>query len=129
MPFARLTLNDPDLPQRTVDELAAEVTVRLEADLGKPGRIAVVQIDLVPRRSWYIGSEPVSGTGGHLEVTLSAGINTDVEKAAFIANTYRGLERILGQLAQIFSIEVDELPGKSWGYNGIPQADRHEDVD
>ena len=129
MPFVRLTLNDPSLDCDTRQELAGTVTNLLAQDFGKNPEITVVQVNLVPADSWFIGSEPVTGTGGHMEVSLSTGINTDVEKATFIDHAYTALEGILGKLAQIFYIEVHEIPGKSWGYNGLPQADRSIEAD
>lgn len=129
MPFVRLTLNNPTLDADTQHELAATITNLLAEDFGKIPEITVFQVNLVPAESWFIGSQPVTGTGGHLEVSLSTGINTDIEKAAFIDHAYSELTRILGTLAQIFYIEVHEIPGKSWGYNGLPQADRTHDVD
>lgn len=129
MPFVRLTLNSPSLDPLVEKELATSITDLLAQDFGKNADITVVQINLVPAESWFIGSEPVEGTGGHLEVSVSTGINTDIEKEALIAHAYAELERILGKLAQIFYIEVHEIPGKSWGYNGLPQADRPLDVD
>ena len=129
MPFVRLTLNDPSLDSATQQRLAGSVTDLIAQDFGKNAGITVVQINLVAQESWFIGSQPVVGTGGHLEVSLSTGINTDIEKAAFIDHAYTALQNILGRLAQIFYIEVHEIPGKSWGYNGLPQANRSLDVD
>ena len=59
---------------------------------------------------------------GDLEVLLSAEINTDEEKATFIAHAYDALQDILGDLASIFYIAVREIPALDWGYNGIPQG-------
>lgn len=129
MPFAQVILNRPDLPQETVDEVARTVTTLLEQDLGKIARITVVHVDLVPVASVSIGGRPIEGVGGHLTVSLSTGINTDIEKAAFIEHMYAALERIVGPMAEVFYVEVHEIPGKSWGYNGVPQADRVEDAD
>jgi 4-oxalocrotonate tautomerase len=129
MPFVRLTLNRPDLPQATVDELASTITDLLAQDLRKIARITVMDVDLQPERSLYIGAAPVSGVGGHLDVLLSSGINTDEEKAAFIAHAYEALGRILGPLASVFYVAIHEIPALDWGYNGVPQGVRVEDTD
>jgi 4-oxalocrotonate tautomerase len=129
MPFAQLTLNRPDMPQETRDLLAATVIDLLAQDLGKLARITVVHVDLVPTESWYVGPARPDGVGGHLTVSLSTGINTDTEKALFIRHMYDALARIVGPLADIFYIHVLEIPGSSWGYNGLPQSGRTEDVD
>jgi 4-oxalocrotonate tautomerase len=129
MPFARLTLNRNDLPQETVERLAAAVTNLLAQDLRKIARITVVDIDLQPEGAVFIGAKPVTGVGGHLEVLLSAEINTDEEKATFIDHAYSALHDILGELAPIFYVAVREIPALDWGYNGIPQGARTEDFD
>jgi 4-oxalocrotonate tautomerase len=129
MPFVRLTLNRPDLPEETRDALARTVTDLLAQDLRKIARITVLTVDLQPERSWYVGAQHVEGVGGHLDVLLSAGINTDEEKAAFIAHGYEALGRILGPLAPVFYIAVHEIPALDWGYNGVPQGVRVEDTD
>ena len=86
MPFVRLTLNKPDLPQETTNMLAKTITDLLAQDLRKIARITVLNVDLQPEQSWYVGAAPVTGVGGHLDVFLSDHINTDEEKAAFIAH-------------------------------------------
>ena len=129
MPYVHLTLNKPDLPQETVDRLATTVTDLLAQDMRKIARITVMNVDLQPERSWFVGSTAVSGVGGHLEVLLSAEINTDEEKATFIAHAHDALQDILGELASIFYIAVHEIPALDWGYNGIPQGARTVDTD
>ncbi|WP_433798836.1 tautomerase family protein [Actinomycetospora sp. CA-084318] len=129
MPFVRLTLNRPELPQETVDTLASTITDLLAQDLRKIARITVMSVDLQPERSWFVGAAPVEGVGGHLDVLLSDGINTDEEKAAFIAHAHAELGRILGPLASVFYVALHEVPPLNWGYNGIPQGVRVEETD
>ncbi|KQY09266.1 hypothetical protein ASD37_02050 [Mycobacterium sp. Root135] len=129
MPYVHLTLNKPDLPQETVNRLATSITDLLAQDMRKIARITVMNVDLQPERFWYVGATAVSGVGGHLEVLLSAEINTDEEKATFIAHAYDALQDILGDLASIFYIAVREIPALDWGYNGIPQGARTVDTD
>lgn len=129
MPFVRLTLNRQDLPQETVQRLAGTITDLLAQDLRKIARITVLDVDLQPEASVFIGAQPVTGVGGHLEVLLSAEINTDEEKAAFIDHAYAALREILGELAPVFYVAVREIPALGWGYNGIPQGARVEDFD
>lgn len=129
MPFVRLTLNRQDLPRETVQRLARVVTDLLAQDLRKIARITVVDVDLQPEAAVFIGGEPVRGVGGHLDVLLSADVNTDEEKAAFIEHAYAALREVLGELAPVFYVAVREIPALDWGYNGVPQGVRVEDVD
>ncbi|MGT2425830.1 tautomerase family protein [Amnibacterium kyonggiense] len=129
MPFVRLTLNRQNLPQDTVQRLAGVITDLLAQDLRKIARITVMDIDLQPETAVFIGAEPVTDVAGHLEVLLSADINTDEEKAAFIEHAYAALREILGALAPVFYVAIREIPALDWGYNGIPQGVRVEDFD
>ena len=55
----------------------------------------------------------MSGVGGHLDILLSEHINTDQEKAAFIAHAYDALGQALGQLASVFYVAVHEIPAQA----------------
>lgn len=93
-------------------------------DLRKIARIAVLNVDLQPEQPWCIGAAPVSGVGGHLDILLSDHINTDKEKAAFIAHAYDALGQALGQLASVFYVAVHEIPALAWDARASGNAAR-----
>lgn len=125
MPFARVTIANPDVPADTQAALAADITALLEKDLLKEPEVTVVQINLVPADRWFVANaRPVEATGAHLEVSITAGTNTSQEKAAFIEHAYAVLADRLGPLPAAAYVALYELDGESYGYNGVTQLAR-----
>ncbi|GAB0105704.1 hypothetical protein JMUB6875_46850 [Nocardia sp. JMUB6875] len=125
MPFARVTIANPDVPADTQAALAADITALLEKDLLKEPEVTVVQINLVPADRWFVANaRPVEATGAHLEVSITAGTNTSQEKAAFIEHAYTVLADRLGPLPAAAYVALYELDGESYGYNGVTQLAR-----
>lgn len=125
MPFARITIADPDIAPDVQAALAADITALLEKDLLKEPEVTVVQVNLVPSERWFVaGVRPVSATGVHLEVSITVGTNTAQEKAAFIEHADEVLFRHLGPLPSAAYVALYELDGESYGYNGVTQLAR-----
>ena len=66
--------------------------------------------------------------GAFLEATVTAGANTDDEKAAFIAAAEAMLRDALGRLDAPVYVIVQEIPATDWGYDGRTQAARRIDA-
>lgn len=125
MPFARLTIADPDLPEQTQRQLAERMTRLLADDLDKESEVAVVHINLVPAQRWFVAGRPVPGqTGAHCEVSITAGTNTEQEKATFLHDAYALLQETLAPLPPAAYVALYELDARSYGYNGISQYAR-----
>lgn len=125
MPFARLTIADPGLAADTQQELVEAITGLLESDLHKEADVAVCHINVVPADRWYVAAQPsAEATGAHLEVSITAGTNTNDEKAAFLRDAYAALHDALGALPAAAYVALYELDGHSYGYNGISQTER-----
>ena len=84
-------------------------------------------IDDIPAARWYVGGRDVQRPTALLEISITQGTNTAEEKEAFIAQTWRELERQLGAgqpLEPASYVIVREVPGTDWGYGGQTQAGR-----
>jgi 4-oxalocrotonate tautomerase len=127
MPFARLTIADPNLSLTASQDLAGAVTDLLDTVLLKDRAAAVVHVNLVSATSWYVaGANQPSATGAHLEVSITAGTNSAEEKAAFLRGAYELLSYKLGTLPAAVYVALYELDGEAYGYNGISQTARHQ---
>jgi 4-oxalocrotonate tautomerase len=125
MPFARLTVADPQLSVETQHELAEGITKLLSGALLKEPEVTVVNTVLVPREQWFVAAIPrCAATGAHLEVSITAGTNTAEEKAAFLSEAYRLLVEALHTLPPAVYVALHELDAESYGYNGISQLAR-----
>jgi 4-oxalocrotonate tautomerase len=97
--------------------------------LGKHEDVTAVVIDDLPAARWYVGGRDVSRATALLEITVTAGTNTEPQKRAFIAAAFAELEQQLGQgqpLEEASYITVREIAATDWGYGGHTQAARRQ---
>ncbi len=106
----------------------ADALTRITAEtLGKRPEVTAVMIDGLPPAQWFIGAQPVQRPTAWLEIRITAGTNTEMQKAAFIEAAFAELQH---QLAPGASLEaasyviVHELPASDWGYGGRTQQAR-----
>jgi len=126
MPTLLLKVSPLQNPAR-YRELASALTRLSALHLGKRQEVTAVLIDDVPAARWHVGGSDVQRPTAFLEISITAGTNTAVEKAAFIAAAFAELERQLGDgkpLENASYVIVRELPASDWGYGGLTQAAR-----
>ena len=123
MPILSLKLAPLQNPGR-YRQLAQTLTALTAELLGKRREVTAVMIEDLPAPRWYVDAAEVQRPTAFLEISITAGTNTEVEKAAFIAAAYAELERQLGAggpLEEASYVIVRELPDADWGYGGAPQ--------
>lgn len=126
MPTLLLKVTPLQNPER-YQALAAALT-RLTADiLHKRPEVTAVVIDDLPRARWCVGGRTVQGSAVMLEIGITAGTNTEDEKARFIAAAFDELQRQLapdGGFEVASYVTVRERPATDWGYGGRTQRAR-----
>ena len=123
MPILSLKLAPLQNPGR-YRQLAQTLTALTAELLGKRREVTAVMIEDLPAARWYVDAAEVQRPTACLEISITAGTNTEVEKAAFIAAAYAELERQLGAggpLEEASYVIVRELPAADWGYGGATQ--------
>lgn len=126
MPTLNLKIAPLQNPER-YQALAAELTNLTARILGKRLEVTAVLIDDLPRARWYVGGSAVRGATAQLEIAITAGTNTETEKARFIDAAYRELQRQLSPDAgfEVASyVTVREVAATDWGYGGQTQRAR-----
>ncbi len=126
MPTLQLKVSPLQNPSR-YRQLASALTQLSGQHLGKREEVTAVMIDDVPAARWYVGGRDVLRPTAFLEISITAGTNTEAEKAAFISAAFAELERQLGDgklLENASYVIVRELPAADWGYGGQTQAQR-----
>ncbi|HTH10219.1 MAG TPA: tautomerase family protein [Acidovorax sp.] len=101
-----------------------DLTVQL---LGKRREVTAVVIDDLPAARWHVGGAPLKQPTALLEISITQGTNTPVEKAAFIEAAFAELQRQLGAggpLEPASYVVLRELPAQDWGYGGVTQLAR-----
>jgi 4-oxalocrotonate tautomerase len=126
MPTLNLKIAPLQNPER-YQALAAALTSLTADILGKRPEVTAVIIDDLPRARWWVGGGPVADATALLEIAITAGTNTEAEKAQFIDAAFRELQRQLapdGGLEVASYVTVLELPATDWGYGGQTQRAR-----
>ena len=114
----------PAQPATRITALAQALTALSTRILHKRGEVTAVLVDEMVTSRWFIGGEAPQAATARLEISITAGTNTDDEKQAFIAAAYTELQRQLGPLEEASYVVVRELAATDWGYGGRTQADR-----
>lgn len=89
--------------------------------LGKKRALTVVRIDALPVCDFYIAGKSTDCIVAHLAIAITAGSNSQVEKTAWIKAAWQTLREVSGVSMQPSYILIHEVPGNSWGYNGLSQ--------
>ena len=84
MPTLLLKVTPLQNPER-YQALAAALTALTAELLHKRPEVTAGVIDDLPRARWCVGGHTVAGTAALLEIGITAGTNTEDEKARFIA--------------------------------------------
>lgn len=129
MPILRLQVAPPQ-PVERQRSLAAALTAITVALLGKRAPLTAVVTDDVPVSRWFVGGETVSGATAALEISITAGTNTESQKAALIEAAFAELHRQLAPdraLEPASYVVVRELPATDWGYGGRTQHARQRE--
>ena len=101
------------------------ITQLMAATLSKKAELTAVLIEpAAGEATWGIGGEPVA-VAAHIDATVTAGTNTEDEKATFIGQAHALLRDVLGNRLPLATyVVITEVPSASWGYAGHTQAHR-----
>lgn len=124
MPFVHIQIAATDIAPTQLRHLQGEVT-RLMADhLSKKHELTAVRIEQVDPEHWTVGDQPLT-VAAHIDAKVTAGTNTQAQKAAFIAAAAALLRQVLGtELPLATYVVIHEVPGDAWGYDGETQEAR-----
>jgi 4-oxalocrotonate tautomerase len=124
MPFLRLTVT----PEPTADAASAltkGLTALMAERLGKKAALTSVLVESA-RGVWTIG-DAAQPAAAHLDATITAGTNTEAEKAAFIAAAMALMKAHMPGLHAATYVTLREVAATDWGYDGRTQAARRAD--
>jgi 4-oxalocrotonate tautomerase len=128
MPTLQLKLAPP-VSESVQAALAQELTQLGARLLGKREEVTAVMVETLASGRWHIGGRAATEPTAWLEISITAGTNTEAQKAAFINAAHTALQRHLaaGQvLAEASYVIVRELPATDWGYAGRTQRARQQ---
>lgn len=132
MPLIQIVLSGPAAAPATLHALQQETTELMARILRKEAALTVVSVTQVPAGSHAVGGAALAASAS-LQALITAGSNSDAEKADFIfaAQAMLTATRAACPWAAAFAaspaplyIALHELPATSWGYDGRTQAAR-----
>ncbi len=128
MPILTLKLS-ANANLRDASALARDLTALSTQVLHKRSDVTSVVFQRVPANEWWVDSEVSSQVLMQLDIRITQGTNTELEKAEFIAEAFALLPRHLADGQQMHAtsyISVHELASTDWGYGGYTQQRRRE---
>lgn len=126
MPFVQLKLFGAAPSALTIMAIQHGLTDLMAEILKKKRSLTVVEIDIAADSWVSCGAKPLdpSNWTGRLMAFITAGTNSQEEKAAFQKAAHALLVERLSAPATPLYIMVQEFPGTDWGYGGLSQAAR-----
>ena len=123
MPYIDLKIHPA--PDEAQTRLLAEGVTRAMADIaGKRREVTAVHVTAADTALWTIAGEASREPIAYVDVKITAGTNSQEEKAALLRRIHGMLVETLGSLAEASYIVIHELPAENWGYAGLSQAER-----
>ncbi len=126
MPLITLRANKIS-SEKIRDSLAESLSLITEEILRKNKKLIVVRFEVANQQAqWYVGGAVKSDDAAifELSIIVTKGTNTDEEKAEWIAQAWELVTQVLGSAPHPNYISIQEIDGKSWGYNGLSQEQR-----
>ena len=127
MPLLTLKISHPE-GATLVPTLAEAVTDLTASVLRKKRDLTAVVVDVVPPDRWTIGGRTLADQGlasFALEIRVTAGTNSEAEKAAYVEAVFDAMRRCLGPLHEASYVVVQDVPAEAWGFGGRTQAARY----
>lgn len=121
MPYINVKLNlveDVKLRDQIVKVVLENTTHILE----KKQDVTSVLVEFVPQNTWSVGGKNVPTF--YLEIKITKGTNTKVQKSQYIQAIYKEFEKLLGQIHKASYVLIHEIDADAWGFEGITQERR-----
>lgn len=132
MPFINISVAGPELSDAQKQRLFDETTRLMKDVMNKNSELTSVRIDQFPGGNWAVGGTPthVRGeVGAHMDIKVTAGTNTEDEKADMIRHGMTMLKDVVGSVPEASYIVIHELDARDWGYDGRTQQARAQQRD
>ena len=127
MPFINIAVANRRLSKAKRQRLFDETTRLMAEVMNKNPALTAVRIDEHPAENWAIAGEAVSAGGQpavHMDIKVTAGTNTDEEKAEMIRLSMALLREVVGAVPEASYVVIHDLDAGAWGYNGRTQKAR-----
>ena len=122
MPYINIKINC-EKSEELREEIVNMVLENTSEILHKKKEVTSILIEFVSADDWYIGNKKEKTF--YLDIKVTKGTNTKDEKATYIKKTYSDCKTLLGDISPASYINIDEVDGDSWGFEGLTQEYRY----
>jgi 4-oxalocrotonate tautomerase len=126
MPILTLILST-DVQLENGTELAQALTELSERVLHKRKEVTAVVFQRIDMNDWWIGGTRTLQPRAQLDIRVTQGTNTEIQKSEFVELAYGLLLQYLGSLESLHPttyVTVHEVAAANWGYGGLTQHQR-----
>jgi 4-oxalocrotonate tautomerase len=110
------------------ERIASFVVDASTTTLRKKRELTAVTVEEVDTHHWFAGGPSLAEqhkSSFWLDIKTVDGTNTKEEKAAFVAEIFRGMGELLGSLHDESYVYVDEVRADAYGFGGKTQEYRY----
>ncbi len=126
MPYINIRLG-ATVSHKQKEQLYKKTTVLMDTIMGKRREVTVVHVQTDEPEQWAVNGtgliqqDPISA---YVEIKVTAGTNSEAQKAEMLSQTVKMLQEVIGTLQEACYVVIDDIAANSWGYNGKTQAAR-----
>ncbi len=127
MPFINIAVAGSQVTLAQKQQLFDETTRLMNEVMRKDPSLTAVRIDQFSADDWAVGrkSAAILGkTAVHMDIKVTAGTNSDEEKAEMLRQAMEMLQEVVGATPEASYIVIHELDATAWGYDGRSQHSR-----
>jgi 4-oxalocrotonate tautomerase len=126
MPILNVMLGATPSPETAarVASTLVDLTARI---LRKKPEVTSVAVQFVDPNLWFVGGPSLAAQAKRtffLDVRITDGTNTKEEKAAYLAEVFRSMGRLLGDLHEESYVHVHDVRADAYGFGGVTQEAR-----
>lgn len=126
MPILTLKLS-ANAKLNNASALANDLMALSSQILHKRAEVTSVVFEHVAPERWWLGGELTDAACAQLDIRVTKGTNSELEKSTFVAAAFDLLSAQLGEDGRFDArsyVTVQEVPASDWGYGGKTQQQR-----
>lgn len=126
MPYLNIRLA-AEPSQGTAEKISSILLKHTTELLGKNPDVTAVAVDFISPELWFVGGKRVKDlhvATFSLDIKVTEGTNTKIEKAAYCKKVFADIESITGPVSPASYIVIQDVRADSWGFQGKTQEFR-----
>lgn len=128
MPLITVTYATPHKTTVSKAAVAAEVSRLSSSILGKDPKVTAVIVSETDPADWFCGGRSLAEhklASFWLDIHITDGTNTKDEKAAFVAEAFKAMGKLVGPLHNESYVHVHDVRDDAYGFGGLTQERRY----